>query len=431
MIKETLKNIVISILTLEARFFLSRCKPKIVAITGSVGKTTAKDAIAIVLAKSFSVRKSEKSFNSEFGVPLAILGLQSGWSSFLWWLAILVRGCFRAWSTSACPEWIVLEVGTDAPGDIEKIARWIKPDIVVLTAFPAVPVHVEFFSSPSAVIAEKMNLVRSLKQDGTLILNADNEKVLRETQSSPSNKLLYGFAPNATVRAKGFRYLTHHGTTRGVSATITKDTESVTLQLLGVAGKQHILSCLAGVTVGVSLGIPVAKAVEAYSSYTPPSGRMRLVEGIKNSLILDDSYNSSPVALEEALNTLRDMPKQGRKIVILGDMLELGNYSINEHRKAGEYVAGIADFVLTVGVRSYATQKVVLAKGISEDNAKHFDEARLAGKYVEQMIERGDVVLIKGSQSMRMERAVKEIMAHPENAKDLLVRQEDEWLKRV
>jgi UDP-N-acetylmuramoyl-tripeptide--D-alanyl-D-alanine ligase len=418
MIKEALKHTVTYILTLEARFSLYNCKPKIVAITGSVGKTTTKDAIATVLAKRFSVRKSEKSFNSELGVPLAILSLQSGWNNFLSWLIILASGFARSLSKTQCPEWVVLEVGTDTPGDIEKIAKWLKPDIVVLTAFPAVPVHVEFFSSPSAVIAEKMHIVRALKHDGILVINEDDEKVCNETQSSLSTKLSYGFAPNASVRAKGFRYLTQRGTARGVSATIVHGSETTTLQLLGVAGKQHITACLAGVTVGTSLGIPIAKTIEAYASYAPPNGRMRLIEGVKNSLILDDSYNSSPIAIEEALNTLRDMPKTGRKIVIIGDMLELGNYSIDEHKKAGKYASEIANFVFTVGVRSYATQKTALTSGMSEENAKHFDDARLAGKHVEQMIQDGDVVLIKGSQSMRMERAVKEI-------------QEEEWLRKV
>jgi UDP-N-acetylmuramoyl-tripeptide--D-alanyl-D-alanine ligase len=431
MIKEALKHIVTYLLTLEARFFLYNCKPKIIAVTGSVGKTTTKDAIATVLAKSFSVGKSEKSFNSELGVPLAILSLPSGWNNFLSWFIILARGFARSLSKTRYPEWVVLEIGTDAPGDIEKIAKWLKPDIVVLTAFPAVPVHVEFFSSPSAVIAEKMHIVRALKQNGILVINEDDERVCNETQSSLSTKLSYGFAPNASVRAKGFRYLTQRGTARGVSATITNGSETTTLQLLGVAGKQHVAACLAGIAVSTSLGIPIAKTIEAYTTYTPPNGRMRIIEGVKSSLILDDSYNSSPIALKEALNALRDIPKTGRKIVILGDMLELGSYSIEEHKKAGKYAFAIADFVFTVGVRSYATQKTVLTNGMSEENAKHFDDARLAGKHVEQMIQDGDVVLIKGSQSMRMERAVKEIMAHPENAKNLLVRQEEEWLRRV
>jgi UDP-N-acetylmuramoyl-tripeptide--D-alanyl-D-alanine ligase len=136
------KNIITAILTLEARAVLWRYKPKVIAVTGSVGKTTTKDAIFAVLSPHVHVRKSQKSFNSEIGVPLTILGLESGWRDPLVWLSNIVQGFLLVIIKSDYPSWLVLEVGADRPGDIKNIARWLRPDIAVITAIPEIPVHV-------------------------------------------------------------------------------------------------------------------------------------------------------------------------------------------------------------------------------------------------------------------------------------------------
>src|SRR3989344_4961914 len=198
--KTILKKIIVLILTLEAKAVLARFKPKIVAITGSVGKTSAKDAIAVVLATKFSTRKSEKSFNSEIGAPLTILGLPNGWSNPLAWLVIMVSGALCLFRKKY-PEWLVLEIGADRPDDIKKLASWIKPDVVVITRFAKVPVHIEFFASPRQIIEEKMNLARALKEDGVLILNGDDDDILEAKNEIRRPTILYGFGPNTLVRA--------------------------------------------------------------------------------------------------------------------------------------------------------------------------------------------------------------------------------------
>jgi UDP-N-acetylmuramoyl-tripeptide--D-alanyl-D-alanine ligase len=171
----------------------------------------------------------------------------------------------------------------------------------------------------------------------------------------------------------------------------------------------------------------MAKILEEYNS---PPGRMKLMKGIKNSVIIDDSYNSSPVALEEALKALKLLKVKGKKIAILGDMLELGIHSTGAHKKAGEQVARAADVLITSGIRARFFAEGALTTGMPENNIFQFDDSRDAGKFSETLIEEGDVILIKGSQSSRMERAVEEIMAQPENKTKLLVRQEKEWVKR-
>jgi UDP-N-acetylmuramoyl-tripeptide--D-alanyl-D-alanine ligase len=190
--KSILKIVVVSVLTWEAKLVLKKYKPKIVAVTGSVGKTSTKDAIASVLSHFFFVRKSEKSFNSEIGVPLTVLDCPNGWSNPFAWLKNIFEGLALIVLPNHYPEWLVLEVGADRPRDIQNLTRWVKPDIAVITRLSKVPVHVEFFSSPAQVFEEKGRLAEALKRDGTLVLNADDEDVLAFRPLTESPSILYG-----------------------------------------------------------------------------------------------------------------------------------------------------------------------------------------------------------------------------------------------
>src|SRR3989344_5272874 len=158
LLKKTAKKIVVIILTLEARTVLARHKPQIIAVTGSVGKTGTKDAIYAVVSSRFETRKNQKSMNSEIGLPLTILGLENAWSSPSGWWRNIWQGAIVAFAVSLnpFPKWLVLEIGADHPKDIEKVSRWLHPDIVVLTRMADVPVHIEFFKNTDAVLREKM-----------------------------------------------------------------------------------------------------------------------------------------------------------------------------------------------------------------------------------------------------------------------------------
>src|SRR3989338_2206143 len=178
--KNFLKKAIVLILICEARLVLSRYRPKIIAITGSMGKTAAKDAICAALSGGgLRARKSEKSFNSELGVPLTILGLENAWRNPLRWAENILRGLWLAARKTGYPAWLVLEVGADRPGDIRKIARWLRPDIAVITGVSDIPAHVEFFDSPAHVLKEKRTLADSLKLGGKLILNGDDVQMQR------------------------------------------------------------------------------------------------------------------------------------------------------------------------------------------------------------------------------------------------------------
>lgn len=433
-----MRTIVVSILTFEAKLVLRRFKPKIVAITGSAGKTTTKDAVFAVLsdppaqAGGRHVRKSEKSYNSELGVPLTILGLESGWGSAWRWFVNVVHGAWVVVGTDPYPKWLVLEVGADRPGDIRAIARWLRPHIAVITSIPDIPVHVEFFNSPQALANEKKRLAEYLRHDGILVINGDDVHTKNILKEHESQAVSFGFeGQNAFVahdmgiqyedkRPVGMHFYSEHSGSR----------HEVTL--LGALGKPRVYSALAALAVAEAAGVPQEAAVDALRTWEPPPGRMRIIAGIKDSVIIDDTYNSSPAAAHAALDMLKEIKGYKKKIAIFGDMMELGRFSKEAHIAVGKHAAEAAHMLCTVGLRSRAMAETALDIGLPETNVRQYEqgESARAGKDLEPILDKTALVLIKGSQSMRMEKAVEEIMADPARAEELLVRQDADWKAR-
>ena len=403
--KSFFKKIIVPIMTWQAVHFLGRSRAKIVAITGSVGKTSTKEAIYSFLATSFKVRKSDKSLNSEIGVPLAILGLKNAWTSPFSWILNIIKGFFVSIFSRNFPEILVLEIGADKPGDIKNIMSWLTPDIGVLTALAEVPVHVENFPSPESVYAEKEELIKKLDKNATAILNADDGRIMAMKSNTKAKIVTYGVNNTADISPK---YISH-------------------------SGISNIYPLLAGAAVTLTLGVSSEEILAISAKFETPPGRMKKIEGINGSIIIDDTYNSSPVALKFALNSLDKMKCSGRKIAALGDMLELGEFSESEHRKIGKIVAGIADMLVVVGQRArwiFEEAKKNRKESGRLTDFKICEDSLEAGRYLKNIIQEGDVILVKGSQGMRMEKLVEKIMAHPEDKEKLLVRQEKEWQKR-
>ena len=429
-----LRNIVVALITWEARMVLNKYKPRIIAVTGSVGKTSTKDAIYTALSKSFFVRKSEKSFNSEIGVPLAILGCETGWRNPLKWMRNIFEGLTLIFVANHYPKWLVLEVGTDRPGDIREIATWLKPDVVVITALPDVPVHVENFVRPEDVAREKKELAKALTEGGTLVLGGDDKNTLAAKKEFPNVAcLLYGVElHNDVIATHAAITYSENGAPTGMKFTIEHGDSSIPMTIAGRLGQQQIYPILAAIAVAQLVGIKAEAAVKTLTDEVGPRGRMRILDGYNNSTIIDDSYNSSPTALRAALTTLKKIETKGKKIAVLGDMLELGRFSAAAHKKAGVQAANVADVLITVGVRAKSIASAAREAGFSAEYIQEFDtgESREAGRVVRAMLEEGDVVLVKGSQTgIRLEKAVKEILKDPTKARELLVRQEDEWLE--
>ncbi len=431
------------ILTLEARLIVRKYKPHIVAVTGSVGKTSTKDAIYAVLAEEHHVRKSDKSFNSELGLPLTILGVPNAWSNPLRWLQNIIDGLFLILFTTSYPQWLVLEVGADRPGDISSLARWLPVDIAVITRLPEVPVHVEFFDSPEAVVQEKASLINALATAGTLVVYADDSRknmLIEKAVAHGAKVITFGLSADADVHASEAAILHEGGDESwpiGIIAEIAIGGMNAPVSITGTLGNHMLLPAVAAAAVGYATGMDVQAIVHGLSRYEPPRGRMHLIDGVKDSLIIDDTYNSSPAAVEAALDALDSVFKErpshlpaGRRVAVLGDMLELGRHSVEEHRKIGAYAANKIDIFCTIGFRARDMAEGALDNGLNDSNIFQYEDAGKAGDELAAMIQPGDCILVKGSQSMRMEKTVEHLMRDPERAPELLVRQESDWKKR-
>ncbi|MCA9354522.1 MAG: UDP-N-acetylmuramoyl-tripeptide--D-alanyl-D-alanine ligase [Candidatus Kaiserbacteria bacterium] len=425
--KGVFKSIVVRILTAEAAMLLRRHKPTVVAVTGSVGKTSTKDAIYAAIKNDVYARKSQKSFNSEIGVPLTVLGLPNAWSNPFLWLRNIIDGFYTAAFTRKYPDVLVLETGIDRPGDMEKLTQWLKPDIVVLTRLPAVPVHVEYFASPDAIVAEKMRLVSALREGGKLIYNNDDTTIQANLTDVRQQRIGFGRYLETNFTARGDRVVYKDDVPVGVEFSVEYESQKHKVFVPDTVGTQHVYSCSAAVAVAVELGVSIERAVTALQSIEAPKGRMRIISGIKGTTLIDDTYNSSPIATEHALQALGELKHAKRKIAVLGDMLELGKYSTSEHKRIGEMVPEVADILFTVGVRARQIAEGALAAGLSDKTVFQYDDVMRAGRELQNFLEPGDVVLVKASQGIRAERIVEEVMAEPERASKLLVRQEDMW----
>jgi len=430
--KDFLKHIVVYILTREAQIALRRHAPKIIAVTGNVGKTSTKDAIYAVVSQRYSTRKSQKSMNSEIGLPLTILGLDTAWGSFTGWLSNISQGFKVAFLSKDFPEWLILEIGADHPGDIESVSKWLDPDIVVLTRMSDVPVHVEFFSDSAAVLREKMFLAEALKNEGTLIVNADCPYFMKATEHIPRIKILYGEGAGSQVRIVESKVIYAEGALPlplGQGALIQIGDTQYTISIPGVLGEHLMYSIAAACAVAHVLGIEEVIS-SAFKDFETPRGRMRILPGISVSAVIDDTYNSSPLASFEALKALGSLSIRGRKMAVLADMKELGDEAEKAHRTIGRRAFEQVHTLVTVGEMARFIAQGAREAGMAEDRIISYTDSTEAAHALAEIVRAGDVVLVKGSQSMRMERVSKALLADQSKASELLVRQEKEWTVR-
>ncbi|XKT74308.1 MAG: UDP-N-acetylmuramoyl-tripeptide--D-alanyl-D-alanine ligase [Patescibacteria group bacterium UBA2163] len=429
-IKETIRDIVVFILALEARAVLKRYRPKIIVVTGSVGKTSSKDAIYSTLSQHAFVRKSEKSFNADIGVPLTVLGVPNGWTNPIQWMQNIIDGFLLLIIRMPYPQWLVLEVGADRPGDISKSLSWLKPDIVVTTRFPEMPVHVEFYTSPEAVFEEEIFPLTQLTEGGVAVINSDDERSRVYPLKEGIRRISYGFSKDADIRATRYRVRTSQGTAAGISFSVHYKEETLPISVDGIIGETHVYAILAGIAGAMAAGAPFSVLESVKEAYNPPPGRLRLIDGSYGGLIIDDTYNASPTATEKALHTLQSVPTEGKRIAVLSDMLELGSYSKEEHKKIGILAHDLSDMLVVVGVRARHIAEGAAQAGMPDSCIHMFEKRSEAIAFLRKELSSGDTVLIKGSQSMRMEHVTKKLMKNPAMAEELLARQDPEWLIR-
>jgi UDP-N-acetylmuramoyl-tripeptide--D-alanyl-D-alanine ligase len=434
-----LRYILKQILAVIARGYLRRFKPAVIAVTGSVGKTSTKEAIGAVLKHKFNVRMSGGNLNNEFGVPLTIIGewthnYYSQGSGLLFWTRVILEGSLGLIVPSGrYPKVLVLEYGADQKGDIKNLVRNFRPDIGVITAVSKVPAHVENFASPAEVAEEKSNLIKNLKHNEFAILNYDDPTVLNMAQKTEAHVITYGFREGAVVRISDLDVTFDlHGDPLGIKFKVSTRDESDDFIVLGSLGPAQAMSVAVAVAVGLTYKMTLKEISSALAEHSGPAGRLRILRGIKNSVILDDSYNSLPASVSLALETLRDLNKfdaSKRRVAILGDMLELGDYSVESHKSIGLLAATCADFLICVGERA-KNIGASAAETMPLENVVYFDNSDQAKNGVKDLIKEKDIILVKGSQGIRTEKIVAAIMAQPERKSELLVRQSKKWLSK-
>lgn len=408
---------------------LKKYQPQIIGITGSIGKTSAKEAIAWVLEKKLTLRKNDKNYNNEIGLPLTIIGTKSGGGSLWGWLQVFVYGFWIIIFPAKYPKVLILEMGADRPGDIQYLTSFVQCQIGVVTEVGQS--HIEFFGNLENIAKEKGELVRSLSDKGLAILNADNPLVLAMAENLKSLSVTFGFGEHADLRATdvAFNY-SESGEIQGLSFKLNFRGTSIPVRLNNILAKHQIYSALIAAAVAEELGMNLVEIASQLSDFLPPLGRLNLVAGIKRTYLIDDTYNASPDSTLAALDVLREI-KADRKIVVLGDMLELGQDSEKSHRQVGRKIFDIkADLVFFLGTRMQFAEEELKKHAIDSVRVFYFENHTDLGRKLQSEMREGDLVLIKGSQSMRMEKIVEEVMANPPAAEKLLCRQELEWKKK-
>ena len=343
----------------------------LIGVTGSAGKTTTKECIAHVLATRHRVLKSQGNLNNHFGMPLQLLKLEPE------------------------HELAVIEMGMSHAGEIAALAALAQPDCGVVTV--VAPVHLEFFDSIAGIARAKYELIQSVRPGGIAVLNADDEYVSQFGRDFHGTVVTFGVHRAADVRAEN---ISSHGAA-GSAFEVVAGVERVpaTLPLLG---EYNIYNALAAVAVGAQYAVPLPTAVASLATLAASDKRGEILS-IDGATVINDCYNSNPKALDSMVRSLAEMPAR-RRIVIAGEMLELGPTGQALHRAAGERMAQLGiDFV--VGVRGLA-QAIVEGAKQAGAQAEFATTPEQAGEWLTREVRPGDVVLLKGSRGVRLERAL-------------------------
>lgn len=351
----------------------------IVGVTGSAGKTTTKEMIAAVLSRKYTVMRSIGNLNNEFGLPLCLLRVEQA-------------------QTIA-----VLEMGMSAKGEILNLARIAEPNEGVITNVN--PVHLEFFDSIDGIAAAKAELLQGLVEPRVAYLNYDDPRV-RAMAANFSGKLVsYGVEAEAAFRGQAFRDLGLEGTAFTVH-TPDHDQDFV----LPLLGAHNVANALAAIAVGITHGIPWNDVCDAIAAMKPEKKRGEIIKFQEGFAVIDDSYNSNPKALTEMVRFLGRLEGYTRKIVVAGEMLELGSASAELHRTCGREAAN-AGATLIVGVQGEARSILDGAReaGLKEEQLQFAKDAAEAGAMLARVVRRGDVVLVKGSRGVKLEQVLNEL----------------------
>jgi UDP-N-acetylmuramoyl-tripeptide--D-alanyl-D-alanine ligase len=351
-----------------ARWHRDRLDIPFVAVTGSNGKTTTKDMIAAMLGARYAVFKTPGNLNSGIGVPLALLDL------------------------AAAHEIAVCELGMSARGEIDLLGAMVRPRYAVFTNIA--PAHLDTLGTLADVAAAKFELLAHLPHDGVAFLCAEDPILRAKAEELGPRSRTFGFSADADLRAHDVR-----PSADGLRFSL-EGGEDVFLPLFG---RHNVCNALAALLVARTLGVDTLAAVAALATLAPAPHRSR-IESLGSLVIIDDVYNANPKATISALQSLAEFPLTGRRVAVLGEMLELGRASESLHREVGEQAAALAlDQLVTVGPKASAIGQAAAAAGMSAACIRHFEDAQACAEAVAAWCEPHDTVLLKGSRGVALE----------------------------
>lgn len=412
------RKLLVTWLGLLARGVLARHHPRIVAVTGSVGKTTTKELTRLMLTERFRVRTSQGNYNTEIGLPLTVFGVERP-QHLTGWFGISTAALALLFQTGDYPEVLVLEMAADKPGDIKHLTAIAPPDISIVTNVRGV--HLEFYDSVEAIAEEKSWAVRRLRPGGIAILNFDDTTVrmMRSLASdAPGAVRYYGLTDEADVWLTDITQ-DRHGQQATLHLKESGQTFKFTTPLLG---RHQLYSVLAAFTAATVSGVDPEQALAAASKFETPPGRLRVLAGKDGLTLLDDTYNASPQAMLDALEVLKGFPGPHR--AVLGEMKELGAGREQGHTSVGEALAPWLDELVVVG-----DDAALIAEGAKRagmDPAKiHFAGSAPEAVQFVNRDGRGGTVLLKASQSVYLERATIALLKDHRDARQVVQRLKD------
>lgn len=416
------------ILRFMAGVVLKKYQPMIVGITGSVGKSSTKEAVALALSVGYVVRKAEGNYNNEIGIPLTVIGAKSGGSSILRWLRVFGKWLWITVVPVRYPEVLVLEMGIDHPGDMDFLLQFVPVKIGIVTGVSSS--HLLYFGSLANIAREKGKLIAAVPDDGLAILNADDKRTLKMRERTKAKVITYGFSEGADIHADNFVMHREAKRAEGLSLKVNFEGTTVPLRLPKIVAPHHVPAALAALALAVGLKMNAVEVVEALENFESLPGRLRLLPGRDNTFLLDDTYNASPTSTKAALQVMNELMAP-RKIAVLGDMLELGPDSTEEHASLSKTIreSGV-HVVVTVGEHMRALHERLLEEGWPRKQALWLPDPVSAVDALMNIIRSEDLLLIKGSQGMRMELITKQLLVDPRTAASFLCRQSEEWQKR-
>ncbi|MBW6441035.1 UDP-N-acetylmuramoyl-tripeptide--D-alanyl-D-alanine ligase [Patescibacteria group bacterium] len=420
-----MRKIVVKILNILAKEMLHKYNPIIIGISGSVGKSSTKKIVYEILKDNYNVYCDKSVYNVDIEIPLTIIGSDSGGHSIVRWLHIIFKAIKIIIKKSNYPEIIIIEMGVNRPGDMKKILEVVKPHIVIMTTIGKYPAHTKYFKDIKHIIREKLLLIKSLGKNDLAILNCDDVYFNELKKSSKAKVITYGFSKQSQVKADeillGDKKFRMEDGSMGLTFKISHKGTTVPFRLIYALGRGQIYSTLAAVAVGINFEMNLVKMSQVFSEYRPLPGRMNLISGIKASMLIDDTFNANGSSMISALETIGKL-KSPKKIAVLGDMLELGEYCEKVHREVGKMIQDSVDILITFGCRSKIISEEAINSGMDKEMIFHFEEIDDLIGFLLKTIKIDNIILIKGSRTMRMERIVKELMAKPTLADKLLVK---------